>query len=220
MYKKLIITFLVLLFSTSIFAQKQLDSWVWPDDHIEDALYLHIDVGPKIGGGFSMATKPVFFDFGLKGGFVYQIGASLNVRVAHHPSIGLRGIGRWGLGIEAFYASRSFNAGDKIMTIKCLEIPVLLQFYITKGFQIQAGLTPVKCLRVSPDYIQTGSVVANVGDMKGDDMMISLGACYKTAFGLSFGLRYNLGMSELAENFHSKTSTAMVMVSYLFPIIK
>jgi len=220
MSKRLLITALVLSLCSIAFAQTQQDRWIWPDEQIEGALFLHIDIGPKIGGGLAMASAPSFFDFDLKSGFAYQLGAAINVHIAHHLSLSPHGIGRWGLEIEALYGSRNFKAGNETMAMRCLEIPILLQFYITHSFQLEAGLTPVKTLNVSPDYLQAGQVIANVGNIKGDDVMISAGACYKTAFGLAFGLRYNLGMSEWAENFHSKTSTVMVSASYLFPLIK
>lgn len=220
MYKKLIIVLFTLFSCTITFAQQQQDRWIWPDEHIEDALFLNIGLGPRIGGGLVMATDPSFFDFELKGGLAYQIGGAVNVHIANHPLVKPHGIGRLGLEIEALYGSRSFNAGNESIVMKCLEIPMLLQFYITHGFQVEAGVTPVKVLSTSPDYLQTGNVVANVGNLKGDDVMISVGACYKPIFGLVIGLRYNLGMSEWAENFHSKTSSAVVSVSYLFPLVK
>lgn len=43
MYKRLLIIALFLLFSGVAFAQEQQDPWIWPDDHIEDALFLRID---------------------------------------------------------------------------------------------------------------------------------------------------------------------------------
>lgn len=220
MYKKLIITSIALLFCVFTFAQEQEDRWIWPDEHKKDALYLHVDVGPKIGGGLGIATNPEFYDFSLKSGLAYQLGAALNVRVSHHPSLGLIGIGRVGIGIEALYSSRNFNVGGDKMRISCLEIPILVRFYVTSAFQIEAGATPTKLLKVSPDYLQEGNVVANVGGIRGGDVKISLGLCYNTPFGLAIGLRYNLGMSKLAENFHSKISTAMVSVSYMIPLIK
>lgn len=220
MFKRLLIIAIVLSFCGITFGQQQQDSWIWPDKHIKDALFLQIGLGGKIGVGFAMATNPAFFDFNLKGGLAYQIGGAVNVHVANHPLVKPHGIGRLGLEIEALYGSRSFNAGNESIVMKCLEIPMLLQFYITQGFQMEAGVTPVKVLSTSPDYLQTGNVVANVGNLKGDDVMISAGICYKTNFDLAIGLRYNLGISEWAENFHSKTSSAMVSVSYLFPIIK
>ena len=220
MFKRLLIIAVVLSFCGITFGQQQQDCWIWPDEHIKDALFLQIGLGPKIGVGFAMATNPAFFDFNLKGGLAYQIGGAVNVHIANHPLVKPHGIGRLGLEIEAFYGSRSFNAGNKSIVMKCLETPMLLQFYITQGFQMEAGLTPVKSLNVSPEYLQTGNVVANVGGLKGDDVMISFGACYKTTFGLVIGLRYNLGMSEWAENLHSKTITATTSVSYLFPLVK
>lgn len=218
MFKRLLITTIVLSLSTIAFAQQQ-DRWIWPDEQIEDAWFLQIGVGPKIEVGFASATNPSFFDVNLKGGFAYKIGGAVNVRIANHPLVNPHGIGRLGLEIEAFYGSRSFNAGNEYIVMKCLEIPMLFQFCVIQGLQVEAGVTPVKVLSTSPDYLQTGGVVANVGDLRGDDVMISVGVCYKTNFGLVIGLRYNHGLSEWAENFHSKTSSAMVSGSYLFPLI-
>ena len=217
MFKRLLFTAIVLSFCGIAFAQ---DRWIWPDEHIKDALFLQIGVGPKIEAGLVVATDPAFFDFDLKGGLAYQIGAAVNVHIANHPSLKPQGIGRWGLEIEAIYGLRGFKAGNQSMAMKCLEVPILLQFYINKKLQVEAGLTPVKHIGVTPEYLQTGEVVANVGNIKGNDVMVSAGVCYKTAIGLVIGLRYNLGMSEWAENFHSKTNTAMLSASYLFPIVK
>ena len=220
MFKRLLIAILAMSFGGIVLAQNQQDRWIWPDEHIDDALFLHIGLGPKIGGGLAMATNPSFFDFVVKGGLTYQIGASVNIHIAHHPSLELQGIGRWGMEIEALLGSRRFNSNNKAIVMNCLEMPILLQFYITPDFQVETGLTPVKLLSISPEYLQTGNVVANVGNIKGNDVMISAGVCYKTTIGLDIGLRYNLGMSKWAENFHCKTSTAMVSVIYLFPLIK
>ena len=221
MYKKLIITSLTLLFCAITFAQEQQDRWIWPDNNLDNVLFLNVGIGPKIGGGLATATAPLSYDFALKSSFAYQIGAAFNVYIGHHSSLGLSGIeGRWGVEIEALYSSLNFNAGIKTMTVNCLEVPILLQFYVTPELQVEAGATPTKLLKVSPEHLQTGHVVANAGNMQGGDVKLSIGACYKTAFGLSIGLRYNLGMSELAESFHSKTSTAMLSINYLFPLIK
>lgn len=220
MYKKLFITLLTLLFCGISYAQERLDRWVWPDEHIEDAIFVQLGIGPKIGAGFDMASNPSFFDFNFNGGFTYQFGAAINFHIAHHPSLGMRGSDRVGLEIEASYGQRNFKADNKILSMKCIEIPVLLQFYLTREWLLEAGVTPVKGLGVSPDNLQIADVVANVGSIKGDDMMISAGATYKTDFGLMVGLRYNLGTSKWAENIHSKTHTAMVSVTYLLSVLK
>ena len=220
MIKKLALVIALLLLGGALFAQNHKDRWIWPDEHVEDVLFIKIGVEPKIGAGLGMASNPSFFDFSIKGGFAYQIGAALNVHVSHHPSLGLAGIGRVGLEIEALYSSQNLKVGQDNMRINCLEIPVLVQLFVTSNFQIEAGATPTMILKVSPEYLQAGNVVANVGDIRGGDVKVSVGVCYNTPFGLAIGLRYNLGMSELAENFHSKISTALFSVNYMFPLIK
>lgn len=220
MYKKLIIIALALVSCGVLLAQEQQDRWIWPDEHIEDALFLQIGIGPKIGAGLDIASNPSFFDFNFKGSLAYQLGAAINIHVAHHPSLSLHGIDRIGLGIEALYEQRSFDADNETLEMRCFEIPVLLQFYLNRNFQLETGLTPVKLLGVTPNFLQVGDVVANIGDIKGSDVMISVGACYRTTFGLVVDLRYNYGMSEWAENFHSKTSTVLFSFNYLFSLIK
>ncbi len=218
MHKRLLITVLSILICTSAMAQQQNDHWVWPDEHIENALFLHVGIEPKIGAGIAMASNPSFYDFDFKGGFTYQLGAAFNIHVAHHPSLSLRGIDRVGMEIEALYAKRNFKSGNATMAMKCLEIPILVQFYLTRSLQLEAGLTPIKILNVAPDYLQNGHVVANTSGITGRDVMISAGVCYTTSFGLIVDLRYNHGLSKWAENLHSKTRTAMVSVSYQFAL--
>ena len=220
MHKKLLIITLTLLFCSVMLAQEQQDRWVWPDEHIEDALFLHIGIGPKLGAGLDKATDPSFSDFHFKSGIAYQLGAVVNIHVAHHLSLSLHGIDHIGLAIEALYEQRNFNAGDETMTMKCFETPLLLQFFLPRNFQLEAGLTLVKLLGITPDSLQAGYGFANVGAIKGSDVMISAGACYRITFGLTLDLRYNYGMSEWAENFRSKTSTVMFSLNYMFPLMK
>lgn len=220
MHKKMFITALAVLLCGIAFGQEQRDRWIWPDEHIEDALFIKIGIGPKIGAGLGLASNPSFFDFNFKGGLAYQLGAAVNFHVAHHPSLKLHGIERVGLEIEALYGQYGFNAGESTLKMKCFEIPILLQLYLTRSFIMEFGVTPAKILNVKPDYLQAGEVVANVGGIKGGNVMISAGACYKTDFGLTIGLRYNYGTSEWAENFHSRTSSVMLSANYLFSIIK
>ena len=62
--------------------------------------------------------------------------------------------------------------------MKCLEIPILLQLYLTRSFIMEFGVTPAKILNVKPDYLQAGEVVANVGGIKGGNVMKTpLGSC-------------------------------------------
>ena len=141
MHKRLLIAALAVLLCEITFGQDQHDRWIWPDEHIEDALFLQIGVGPKIGAGLGMASNPSFFDFNFKGGLAYQLGAAVNIHVAHHPSLKLHGIERVGLEIEALYGQYGFNADENTLKMKCLEIPMLLQLYLTRSLLLEFGVT-------------------------------------------------------------------------------
>ena len=220
MHKRLLLTLLAIFLSGYIFAQTQQDRWVWPDEHIEDALYPHLGIGPKVGVGVATATQPDFFDFDMGGGLAYQLGVAINFNIGHHASLGPKGIGRLGLEIEALFESRSFSTGHESLSMNCVEMPILLQFYISSEILLEVGFTPVKSLGTKPDYLCTGPTAVNVGGIKADDVMLTAGVCYKTKMGLSVDLRYNYGMSPWSENFESKTSTIMLGVNYLFSLIK
>lgn len=219
MFKKLSTTVLALLLYGIVWAQEQPDRWVWPDTHIRDALFFKADIGPKIGAGVSIPSYSSD-DIHPKGGLAYQLGVAANIRVEHDSSLDLFGIGRWGMEVEALFSSRSFGFPNGTLSMKCFEVPILAQFCATSSIILEAGLTPIMFLGATPEYLQLEDEVAILSGMKGNDVMLSAGACYKTSFGLVVGLRYNHGTSDWAENFQGKTRMVMFSASYLFPIVK
>ena len=56
--------------------------------------------------------------------------------------------------------------------------------------------------------------------MKSYDVMLSVGVNCKLKKGFTANVRYNLGNSELAENFKTKVSTVSVGIGWLFTAIK
>ena len=85
---------------------------------------------------------------------------------------------------------------------------------------LEAGATLVHVLGCTPATLDYQGAHFNVGGIKGNDVMLSVGACIKTSFGLMLDARYNLGCSHLAGNFDTKVSTAMLSVVYLFTMVK
>jgi hypothetical protein len=97
---------------------------------------------------------------------------------------------------------------------------VLIQIYPIPTLAIEAGATMVKGLKTKPENIDVNNMVLGVGEMKSNDVMLSFGASFNARFGLSIGLRYNMGMSNLAGNFDSKANSLMYSLAYLLKIVK
>ena len=99
-------------------------------------------------------------------------------------------------------------------------MPILLKIYVTPNFNIEVGPNISGTLSVSPDYLTKDNVRIAIGDIKGFDVKVCVGASYELKSGLFANLRYNLGTSELAKNFPCKVSAASLTIGYKFNIFK
>ena len=118
------------------------------------------------------------------------------------------------------YGIRNLGTRSGKMTIRCVELPLLFQYYPTPSLAVEAGPTFVRTLKYTPDQLQFDNVVLNIGQISGGDIMLTFGACYKTPFSLVLDLRYNFGLSNMAGNLDCKNSSLMFSVAYLFELIK
>lgn len=220
MYKKLMLTVALLCFGSAMFAQSHEDQWIWPDEYSTDEIMFSLDAGPAIGGGMSFATSPTILSANFSNGLFYQFGIAVNGRIVHRMSPKPHGISRIGAGMEMLLSKSNINTESEALGILCLDIPIMLHCYMASNFYFEAGVTLVKSLIASPDWLQLGPIMLHSGDISYSDAMFSVGASYKTPSNLAFGLRYNHGTSNLAENLDSKTSNVVFSISYKFPIVK
>lgn len=179
-----------------------------------------IAIGPKAGVGLAMGSHSAAQNLDFKMGLAYQAGAAFNAHFGRRYSSSDGGTGWFAIEIEAMYSGRGIKLGSDKINMSCIEVPVLAQLYVIPTFAVEAGATMVKVLRTSPAQIISDGVTYNVGDIKGSDVMATLGLCYKTPTGIMVDARYNLGLSPLAGNFDTKVSTFMVSFAYLFNIVK
>lgn len=209
MRKYLLLSLLAALCCEGLFAQG--DSYDRPN---------RIAIGPKVGFGLDMGshspTQNVDFDMG----FGYQAGAAFNAHFGRRYSSSDGGTGWLGLEVEALYGGRMIKLGSSNLKMSCIEVPVLAQLYVVPTFAIEAGATLVKVLGVSPESIVHDGVTYQVSGIKGSDVMLTAGICYKHSSTYMIDARYNLGMSPLAGNFDTKVSSFMVSFSYLFNVVK
>ena len=219
MIRRFLLVISAMLICNVAFSQIQEDVWIWPDDHTQD-MQIRLETGIKAGGGMSFASKPLLYNCDFHGSLAYQLGiaanAHLGYRSKHNPEI----ISRFGLEFEALWGVKNIKTDWGKISMHCIEIPILLQFHLSSSLFLEAGPTLVKMITASPDYLQSGAIAIDVSNMKANDVMLSMGLGYRTPAHLAFGIRFNKGLSPLAGNLDSKTSTVLFSISYLFPIIK
>ena len=181
-----------------------------------------VAVGATGGYGIAMGTASRVYDFRPTMSTSYHFGLAVNAQFIERGRRGFRSDGGFlfGVEVEALYGSRNTKVSGTLARLNCLEFPILVQYYPLSSLGVEAGITAVKFLGYSPDYLQIGFSHLHLGQISGGDMMPTIGVCYKTPFGLMLNARYYLGLSNLAGNLDSKMSTAIVSMTYLIPIIK
>lgn len=217
MRKKLLFIVLALLSCQALFAQEE---WDWGGSTQDKSF--SFDLGPKVGAGLTIATQPTNYSFSFISGLACQLGLSANMHLGRRYSTSPGGTGWFGIEAEVLYGIRKLGIeGTKTtMTMQCIEVPILAQFYPMPSLAIEVGPTLTKILKCDPEWLQLENVVLNTGQLSSSDIMFTIGIAYKTPINLMFDIRYNQGFVALAGNFDSKVSTAMVSVVYLFGFVK
>lgn len=214
MRKHLLLLLLAVLCCNGLFAQ----------DECEDDRPYRLAIGPKLGVGVAFGSHSNLenLDFGM--GLGYQFGAAFNAHFGRRYELSCGGTGWFGLQVEAMYGGRNIKLGSSSLGTSCLEVPVLAQLYLTPDIALQAGATAVMIFHANPDQLYYEGATYSTGQIKGKDLMPTVGLAYKTRLNENSALlidaRYSMGMSNLAGNFDTKVSTAMLSIAYLFNIVK
>lgn len=208
-----------ILFFISLFALCHMGLFGQEIDLVVDKPY-RMAIGPKAGVGLSIGSHSNQQNLDFSPGLSYQFGLAFNAHFGRRYDLSDGGTGKFGFQLEALYAQRNIKLSSTTIGEKCLEIPVLAQFFVTSSFGIEAGATVVHVIGCTPAVLDYQETHYHTGDISGNDVMLSVGACYKSPKGLLLDVRGNLGSSGLAGNFDTKVSTVMLSVAYLFTIVK
>lgn len=217
MCKKLFLLVFSLLSCHSLFSQ---DQWTWDATVPKQEKNLTMALGPKAGCGMAIGNNLTTYNIDFHSGLAYQFGVSVNMKLGQKHEQNSVGMNLFGIAMEAMYGIRNLGTRSGKMTIRCVEIPLLFQYYPTPSLAVEAGPTFVRTLKCIPDQLQFDNAVLNIGQISGGDIMLTFGACYKTPFSLVLDLRYNFGLSNMAGNLDCKNSSLMFSVAYLFELIK
>lgn len=211
MQKKLFILLLMAFCCKDLIAQEY-------DDGPIDRSY-RLALGPKVGVGIALGSHSNQQNLNFSPNLTYQLGGVFNAHFGRRYDLSDGGTGWLGLQIEALFSQRNLKIGPSTMGERCIEMPVLAQLYLSSSIALDAGATFVHVLKCTPSQLVFQGTHINAGDISGNDVMLTIGACYKKS-NLVFDARYNLGMSGLAGNLDTKVSTLVLSAIYHFIIVK
>lgn len=196
-------------------------------------------LGPVIGFDFSSAsdTKEGKFGDGAGFGMGYAIAAVMRFGRATENSRG--GTGSWAVGIELRYTKKNAQttASDNL-SLGYFELPVYVHYHPFiksrnwNGLYLEAGGSLGSMLSVSPEKLTISNPSPSLSDvtyyldtnkskLKGGDFHPFIGMGYMlTKAPLGINLRYNIGTTNLANNFTTKISTFEIGFTYLFNICR
>lgn len=121
-------------------------------------------------------------------------------------------------GLADFAISEKFHVQPELLysmegaedaEIDYLRIPIMAKYYVTEGFNLQAG--PVVGFKVNADE--------DVDELTtSTDFGLGLGAAYELTSGLFFDARYNIGLSNISDvdGFDVGTSAFQVGLGFRF----
>lgn len=179
-----------------------------------------VSLGFTAGANMSTMSKYDPVDLGLKSGIGFQGGIVIAARFGKRTKASDPGTGIFGVQIEPSYVQHTIGCDMEDIKLSYFEIPVLLKFYVTPNLNIEVGPNICGSLSSSPDFIEASNTRIATGDIKGFDVKACVGVSYELKSGFYASLRYNLGTSDLAENFPCKVSAASLTLGYKFNIFK
>ncbi len=179
-----------------------------------------LTLGPKVGINYSLAGNPDGMDLGIGGNIGLSGGVAANIRFGKRPLTKFADTGRFGVQLEALYSMHSLKSDIENINMNCYEIPLLFQWWFAQDFCIEVGPTFTGAFSTTPKELKYNNTIFQTQEINGNDIMLTLGAEYKSQKGFNVSLRYNLGNSNLAGNFPTKVSTFSLGIGWLFSIVK
>lgn len=114
----------------------------------------------------------------------------------------------------AIYSMQGAKSEEAKLNIDYINIPILANYYITKGLAVKAGIQPA--FKVKSEAKEDG-VSVDVEGFKSFDLSIPVGLSYEVS-DFVIDARYNWGISKVLEGFDSKNTVFQFTVGYKFAL--
>ena len=114
----------------------------------------------------------------------------------------------------AIYSMQGAKSEGVKMNLDYINIPILANYYITKGLAVKAGIQPAFKVKSESKY---EGVSGDVEGIKSFDLSIPVGLSYEVS-DFVIDARYNWGMTKVLEGFDSKNTVFQFTVGYKFAL--
>lgn len=191
--KKLFLAVVAMMISAATFAQNEVGQ---------------LTIQPKVGVNIANITDVNDADprIGLAAGAEFEYGLTDNI----------------GLSAGVLYSMQGVKTiivdDDCTSKLDYLNVPILANFYVAKGFAVKLGVQPGFKLSSKAKFKGSGgSKEVDVDGFKSVDLSIPVGVSYQYQ-NIVFDARYNWGVTNIVEDSDSKHSVFQITVGYKFSL--
>lgn len=191
--KKLFLAVVAMMVSAATFAQNEAGQ---------------ITIQPKVGVNIANITEADDADprIGLAAGAEFEYGLTDNIGLSAGVLYSMQG------------AKTTEEGVDCTLKLDYLNVPILANFYVAKGFAVKLGVQPGFKLSSKAKAKGSGaSVELDVDGIKSVDLSIPVGVSYQYQ-NIVFDARYNWGVTKIIDDADSKHSVFQITVGYKFSL--
>ena len=191
--KKLFLAVVAMMISAATFAQNEVGQ---------------LTIQPKVGVNIANITDVDDADprIGLAAGAEFEYGLTDNIGLSAGVLYSMQGV-------------KTIIVGDDCTSkLDYLNVPILANFYVAKGFAVKLGVQPGFKLSSKAKFKGSGgSKEVDVDGFKSVDLSIPVGVSYQYQ-NIVFDARYNWGVTNIVEDSDSKHSVFQITVGYKFSL--
>ena len=191
--KKLFLAVVAMMVSATTFAQNEVGQ---------------LTIQPKVGVNIANITDADDADprIGLAAGAEFEYGLTDNIGLSAGVLYSMQGV------------KTTIIDDDCTWKLDFLNVPILANFYVAKGFAVKLGVQPGFKLSSKAKAKGSGaSVELDVDGIKSVDLSIPVGVSYQYQ-NIVFDARYNWGVTKIVDDVDSKHSVFQITVGYKFSL--
>ena len=192
--KKLFLAVVAMMISAATFAQNEVGQ---------------LTIQPKVGVNIANITDVNDADprIGLAAGAEFEYGLTDNIGLSAGVLYSMQGV------------KTTIIDDDCTWKLDFLNVPILANFYVAKGFAVKLGVQPGFKLSSKAKFKGSGgSKEVEVEDgVKSVDLSIPVGLSYQYQ-NIVFDARYNWGVTKIIDDVDSKHSVFQITVGYKFSL--